>query len=268
MTNTNDLLNIMINASIEAGKAILTVYDTTDFGVKIKDDNSPLTLADLASSDVINSYLKKTVYPIISEEIKNQKFEERKDWETCWIVDPLDGTKEFVKRNGEFTVNIALCANGAPILGVIYVPVTRELYYADVKQGKAYKTTLDENHNISENLFNTNDQIQPSSLQKKLLRVVGSRSHMNQDTLDYIAKVENSFDSIEIVSKGSSLKFCLVAEGKADVYPRFAPTMEWDTAAGHAICKAVGLKVTSQETQEELLYNKENLLNPYFLVEN
>ena len=267
MTN-NVLLNIMINASIDAGKAILKIYDTPDFGIEIKDDNSPLTLADIASSDVINSYLKKTAYPIISEEIKNQKFEERKDWDTCWIVDPLDGTKEFVKRNGEFTVNIALCTNGAPILGVIYVPVTRELYYADVKQGKAYKTTLDKDHNILENLFNTNDQIRPTAIQKKLLRVVGSRSHMNQDTLDYIEKVENSFNSVEIVSKGSSLKFCLVAEGKADVYPRFAPTMEWDTAAGHAICMAVGLKVTSQETQEELLYNKENLLNPYFLVEN
>jgi len=267
MTNANDLLRMMINASIAAGKAILTVYDMADFGVKIKDDNSPLTLADLASSDVINSYLKKTGYPIISEEIKNQQFEARKDWETCWIVDPLDGTKEFVKRNGEFTVNIALCAHGAPTLGVIYVPVTRELYYANVKEEKAYKTVLDEHHSNPENLFNEKDRINPSMAQKKLLRVVGSRSHMNQDTLDYIAKAEESFDAIEIVSKGSSLKFCLVAEGKADVYPRFAPTMEWDTAAGHAICKAVGLKVTSQGTQEELQYNKKNLLNPYFLVE-
>lgn len=267
MTKTNELLQMMISAAIEAGIAILKIYDLPDFGVKIKDDNSPLTLADLASSDVINSYLEKTPYPIISEEIRNQKFEERNDWETCWIVDPLDGTKEFVKRNGEFTVNIALCTNGTPTLGVIYVPVTRELYYADVTNRRAYKTVLNDHHAIPEHLFSENDRIQPSSENKSLLRVVGSRSHMNQDTLDYIKKAENSYKTIEIVSKGSSLKFCLVAEGKADVYPRFAPTMEWDTAAGHAICMAVGLKVTSQETQEELQYNKEDLLNPYFLVE-
>ena len=255
-----------ITAAIEGGKAILEIYELPEIQVTHKGDNSPLTQADNASNQVINSYLEKTEYPIISEENKQLEFEIRKNWKTCWIVDPLDGTKEFIKKNGEFTVNIALCEEGSPIFGVIYVPVSRELYYADVSSGQSYKTVLNSAHEIKEGLFEDVDRIYPSGANESILRVVGSRSHMNQDTLDFIDSVQDQYDDVEIVSKGSSLKFCLVAEGKADVYPRFAPTMEWDTAAGHAICRAVGLKVTSQETKEELEYNKENLLNPYFLI--
>ena len=151
-------------------------------------------------------------------------------------------------------------------MGVIYVPVTRELYYADVQQMAAFKTLVGNDHTLKGNLFLENDRIYPSDTTKKNVRVVGSRSHMNQDTIDYISKLEKENKEVDIVSKGSSLKFCLVAEGKADVYPRFAPTMEWDTAAGDAICRAVGLKVIAQDTQKELKYNKESLLNPYFLV--
>jgi len=190
----------------------------------------------------------------------------RKEWITCWIVDPLDGTKEFIKRNGEFTVNIALCHFGVPVFGVIYVPVTRELYYADVTSKKAFKSVLDKNQNIPSELCKETDRILPASDSKNKVRIVGSRSHMNKDTNDFIEKLKKDYDEVEIVSKGSSLKFCLVAEGLANVYPRFAPTMEWDTAAGHAICKAVGIEVISQDTNEEVIYNKENLLNPYFLV--
>ncbi len=259
-------LKIAIKAASMAGKDILKVYDRPDFGTAKKSDDSPLTDADLAANEVINSILKLTDYPIISEEIKNEDFSERKTWSHYWIVDPLDGTKEFVKRNGEFTVNIALCKNGSPILGVIYVPVSRELYYADVHGNRAYKSILDENHELVGELFDPAEIIGPSKSDKKKLRVVGSRSHMNKETLDFIGSKEKEYESVEIVSKGSSLKFCLVAEGKADVYPRFAPTMEWDTAAGQAICMAVGLKVISDETGETLTYNKENLLNPYFLV--
>lgn len=262
-----DNLQIAIDASIAAGKEIIDIYEQPDFSTQYKEDKSPLTEADLASSDVINAYLNKTDHPIISEENKQLIYSTRKDWDTCWMVDPLDGTKEFIKRNGEFTVNIALIKQGVPLLGVIYVPVSRELYYADVGQKIAFKSLIGQDHTLKGDLFLQKDRIFPSNSDNKTVRIVGSRSHMNQDTLDYIAKAEESFNSIEIVSKGSSLKFCLVAEGKADVYPRFAPTMEWDTAAGHAICSAVGLKVTSQNTQHELQYNKENLLNPYFLVE-
>ena len=261
----NDNLNLSIEAAIEAGKEILKIYEN-EFKVDIKEDKSPLTEADTASNDIINGYLEKTNIPIIGEEIKNMEFSERKHWKTCWIVDPLDGTKEFIKRNGEFTVNIALVEDGIPILGVIYVPVSRELYYADVAKGSAFKSLLNDEHVSNRAFFNDKDLIAPTPDTKDLLRVVGSRSHMNDHTLDFIEEQKSNYEEIDIVSKGSSLKFCLVAEGKADIYPRFAPTMEWDTAAGHAICKAVGLSVISKETNEELLYNKSNLLNSYFVV--
>lgn len=266
MTQPNDLLQLAITASIEAGKAILDIYNEPEFESQLKSDNSPLTEADLAASKIINHYLISTTYPIINEEIKNKDYAERKMWETCWIVDPLDGTKEFIKRNGEFTVNIALCKNGIPVIGVIYVPVSRELYYADVNSQEAFKTILGENHELKSEILNNNDRIFPSKPKNELIRVVGSRSHMNDTTLEFINEIEKKYKKVEIVSKGSSLKFCLVAEGKADVYPRFAPTMEWDTAAGQAICKAAGLKVISRKTNKELEYNKENLLNPHFIV--
>ena len=266
MTNKKELILLIIRASIKAGAAILNIYDSQDIGLKIKEDNSPLTLADLASNSVINSFLEKTDFPIISEENKQLAYTTRKDWNTCWMVDPLDGTKEFIKRNGEFTVNIALIKQGVPVLGVIYVPVTRELYYADVENKMAFKTLANKDHKIPGDLFDEKDRIYPAPPSDTKSSVVGSRSHMNQNTLDYISNLEKENKVVDIVSKGSSLKFCLVAEGKADVYPRFAPTMEWDTAAGDAICRAVGLKVIAQDTQKELQYNKENLLNPYFLV--
>ena len=260
-------LDTAIRAAVDAGKEILAVYDLSVIETEKKADSSPLTMADTRANDKILSYLIKTNYPTISEESRLMDFAERQNWTTCWIVDPLDGTKEFIKRNGEFTVNIALCRNGVPTLGVIYVPVTKTLYYADVKLKKAFKIELNNEHHIPTELFTGKNQIAPRLNNKKtLLRVVGSRSHMNADTTRFIESSKKDFKNVEVLSRGSSLKFCLVAEGDADVYPRFAPTMEWDTAAGHAICSAVGLKVISQETGTELLYNKENLLNPNFLV--
>lgn len=259
---------IAIEAAIEAGKAILDIYNSaSDIEIVSKDDNSPLTKADKASNDVINSYLTNTPFPIISEENKQASYEERKTWETCWIVDPLDGTKEFIKKNGEFTVNIALCQQGRPIFGVIYVPVSRELFYGEVENHKAFKTILNSEH-VFDQLFDSKDSINPKRPQDGSIRIVGSRSHMNEDTENFIQSVKSDFDNISIVSKGSSLKFCLVAEGLADIYPRFAPTMEWDTAAGQAICNSVGLDVIAEDTKKPLLYNKENLLNPYFLISN
>ena len=263
----NDQKIKAIHAAKDAGKAILKIYDE-DFDITYKEDASPLTEADKASNSVINEALTGLDIPLISEENKQLAYSERKNWDICWIVDPLDGTKEFIKKNGEFTVNIALCINGRPNFGVIYVPVKRELYYADVEQAVAYKTILDKDHNLPEELFVPENQIFPIKPSKGTLKVVASRSHMNADTQQFIENAKNSYDKIEIVSKGSSLKFCLVAEGKAHVYPRYAPTMEWDTAAGQAICEAVGLKVISQNTQEDLRYNKENLLNPYFIVQH
>jgi len=259
-------LKIAVQAAVHGGDEIMKIYQLEDLGVEYKEDDSPLTLADKKCNDVIISYLENTEFPIMSEEIKNLDFSERKDWETCWIVDPLDGTKEFVKRNGEFTVNIALVKNGKPLLGVIYVPVTKELYFADVSKKTTLKSVLSDHKVDLENLVSNSVEIKSSSSNQELVRVVGSRSHMSEATEDFVDSLKKEYKKVEIVSKGSSLKFCLVAEGKADVYPRYAPTMEWDTAAGQAICEAVGLKVISNETNQPLLYNKENLLNPWFLV--
>ena len=259
-----ELLQTAIEASIKGGKEILNIY-TTDFEVVSKDDDSPLTMADKNANDVINTFLEPTGIPIISEENKQADYNVRKEWDTCWIVDPLDGTKEFIKRNGEFTVNIALVKNGTPVLGVIYVPVSKSLYFTAADGSNAYKIEIEseDQFEIAE-IFNNASIISPSSIPNKI-RVVGSRSHLNEATQSFIDQLPTQ-NAVEIVSKGSSLKFCLVAEGAADVYPRFAPTMEWDTAAGHAICQAAGVTVIDQNTQKPMQYNKENLLNSYFLV--
>ena len=262
----NKNLKIAINAAVQGGLEIMKVYGQDDLGVEYKDDKSPLTLADKKCNDIINSYLSKTEFPIISEENRQLDFEERKDWDTCWIVDPLDGTKEFVKRNGEFTVNIALVKQGKPLLGVIYVPDSKELYMADVIQKQGAKVILT-SHEVAVDAIDLNmHKIGPRKGAQNAVKVVGSRSHMSEATEEFVASLSTAENEVEIVSKGSSLKFCLVAEGKADVYPRFAPTMEWDTAAGQAICEAVRLEVISKETNQPLLYNKENLLNPWFIV--
>ncbi|WP_299061898.1 3'(2'),5'-bisphosphate nucleotidase CysQ [uncultured Polaribacter sp.] len=256
---------IAIEASLKAGQAIMNVYENEDFNVELKGDKSPLTQADKDANDIINSFLISTGIPIISEENKQINYGIRKDWDICWIVDPVDGTKEFIKRNGEFTVNIALVSNCKPVFGVIYVPATKIIYFADVEKKKAYKSALD-SHNVDvEIVLDLAKAIHPKDVSNNV-QVVGSRSHMSKETLSFIESLQLKGKEVEIVSKGSSLKFCLVAEGNADVYPRFAPTMEWDTAAGQAICNAVGIDVISKETNNSLLYNKENLLNPWFLV--
>ena len=259
-------LQFLIKTSINAGVAILDVYNT-DFAVEYKRDNSPLTVADKKAHDIISEALNKTGLPILSEEGKEISFSEREKWEQFWLVDPLDGTKEFIKRNGEFTVNIALIENGSPIFGIVYAPVLDELYLGYNKS--AFKV-----ENASKVLLgNTLKWSQfskqlPISQNTNTYTIVASRSHLSIETEEFIKKKKQEFSEIEIVSKGSSLKLCLVAEGTANVYPRFAPTMEWDTAAGHAIIKAAGgrvLKVPSQS--EELVYNKEDLLNPWFIAE-
>ena len=258
-------LKTAIKAAIEAGNEIINVYNGM-FQVDLKEDNSPLTQADLASNEVINRHLQATGLPIISEENKEVAYEIRKNWQTCWMVDPLDGTKEFIKRNGEFTVNIALIENGSPVMGVIYVPATRELYYATVIDGKAFKYTIETEAAVEE-ILNRATPLKPSLPTGSVVKVVGSRSHMSEETQAFINTLSGQFDNVEMVSKGSSLKFCLLAEGQAHIYPRYAPTMEWDTAAGHAICKALGINVISVETREELQYNKPNLLNSFFLAQ-
>lgn len=261
-------LYIAIDAAIKAGVEIMKIYNdpTSDFGIEKKADNSPLTIADKNANEVICSILEKTKIPILSEEGKAIDFSTRNQWKKLWIVDPLDGTKEFIKRNGEFTVNIALVENGIPVLGVIYVPVKRELYFGTIENG-AFKYTLsDDTISINSAELETNAIQLPIKKENDQFVVVASRSHLSEETESYIEKLRNIHHSIDLISSGSSLKICLVAEGKADVYPRFAPTMEWDTAAGHAIASAAGMEIFHTDETTPLRYNKEDLLNPWFIV--
>jgi 3'(2'), 5'-bisphosphate nucleotidase len=261
--NFHQLLKTAINASIEGGHAIMEVY-ASDFAVEQKDDKSPLTLADKNCNEVIEIFLTKTNIPILSEEGKKITYADRKDWEYSWLVDPLDGTKEFVKRNGEFTVNIALIHNGNPIMGVIYVPVKEELYFAMEGLG-SYKVRLGSVIENLEALISSSDKL-PINHKRANYVILGSRSHMSAETEVFFDEMKEKHGNIEVFAVGSSLKLCMVAEGKADAYPRYAPTMEWDTGAGHAIAKYAGFSVKQYNSTEDVIYNKENLLNPWFLV--
>jgi 3'(2'), 5'-bisphosphate nucleotidase len=249
--NFEFLLELAKNAALQGGIEILKVYNSDDFGIENKSDESPLTKADKAAHYKIVELLADSNLPILSEEGAEIPFEVRSKWDYFWMVDPLDGTKEFIKRNGEFTVNIALIHNGEPVMGIVYTPVTKELFYAHQSLGAFKEDSLGLhklNLSIPENIDN--------------LRVVASRSHLNAETKSFLDKLRNP----AVVSMGSSLKFLAIADSKADVYPRFAPTMEWDSAAAHGICKVLGIEVMNLETKEPVRYNKENLLNPYFIV--
>ena len=246
------LLKIATDAALEAGREIMRIYDdpSQDFGIERKADNSPLTLADKAAHECIVRHLEPTGIPILSEEGAHLPYEERKSWKRLWVVDPLDGTKEFIKKNGEFTVNIALIEDGSPVLGVIYVPVKDVLYSGIVGEGatKGARSPL------------------PLAPKHNVFTIVASRSHLTPETEEYIEEMRREHGEVQLISSGSSLKICLVAEGTADVYPRFAPTMEWDTAAGDAIARAAGKEVVDALTGQPLTYNKPDLHNPWFIV--
>lgn len=241
--------------AIEAGKEILQVYEgVNDIGVEYKSDDSPLTLADQAANQKICEGLEKLafIFPIISEENKLVDFATRSQYEYYWLVDPLDGTKEFIKRNGEFTVNIALINKHESIAGVVYVPVSGELYWAIKNQGAFYRKDGKERQLFCE-AFSKNDSG---------LGIVCSRSHLNESTQAFI----DQYDRPNLVSKGSSLKFAIIAKGEAHIYPRLAPTMEWDTAAAQIVLEEAGGKVLNAATGLPLQYNKEDLLNPHFIA--
>ena len=249
------LLELAIRAAQLAGADIMQIYTdpAADFGIERKADNSPLTRADKAAHERIVSLLADTGIPILSEEGAHTPYEERRHWRRLWIVDPLDGTKEFIKRNDEFTVNIALVEDGKPVMGVIYVPAKDELYYGAVATNDGQAAVLHTSH-------------EGAAPEPRPFTVVASRSHLSADTEAYINELRQRHPDLELVSSGSSLKICLVAEGLADVYPRHAPTMEWDTAAGHAIALAAGCRMVDAISGEELRYNKEDLHNPWFIV--
>lgn len=261
----NKNLTIAITAALNAGKRILEIYKNESFDVDFKSDNSPLTKADLASHQIIVEHLNKTDIPVLSEEGKSIPYEIRKNWEQLWIVDPIDGTKEFIKRNGEFTVNIAFIENQKPLIGVIFVPASGVLYFSTLETG-AYKITVDlEDYDVDSLLSHANKL--PLAREDKTFTIVASRSHRSPETDTYIDEMRHKYGTVDLISKGSSLKLCMVAEGQADCYPRFAPTMEWDTAAGQAICEHAGFEVIDWSTKEPMLYNREELLNDWFLVQ-
>jgi 3'(2'), 5'-bisphosphate nucleotidase len=252
LNNLPTLLALAISAAQSAAREILDVYHSGDFQAELKGDNSPLTIADKRAHAVIAEVLKESELPILSEEGKSVSYEERRNWKHFWLVDPLDGTKEFIKRNGEFTVNIALMHHTAPVFGVVNVPVENVTYYGG-KGIAAFKRRGDQVDTLC-------SQVRPD-LMKEGIQVVASRSHMSEETERFIAKLKNP----TLLSKGSSLKFMLIAEGLADIYPRFGPTMEWDTAAAHAILQGIGRDITTVDGLA-FNYNKPELLNPSFLV--
>jgi len=249
--NTEDIVNL----SHDAGKLILDIYQSDNFEQQLKSDDSPLTKADLASHNLIVSRLRELTpnIPILSEESENIAWKERKNWQDYWLIDPLDGTKEFIKKNGEFTVNIALIKDNYPILGVVYAPVLKTTWVGGVNKS-AVKITSKGRENIQSIRRKTNETCS----------VVGSRSHQSDEFRVYIDKLEGK---INVISMGSSIKLCLVAEGAAHIYPRLGLTSEWDTAAAHAVVNAANGKVVDINTGQELKYNiKESLLNPFFIV--
>ncbi len=326
----NKLLHSAITASLEAGKAILKVYDGDDFGVELKEDDTPLTLADRQAHLVIKEHLEETGIPLLSEEGKDIPYAERKHYDRFWLVDPLDGTKEFIKRNGEFTVNIALINGQDPLLGVVYVPVEDLLYVGVVGEDVSFEDFRGSSgqepgalghgdtrvkmpatswarkvHHASGHHFNeegiswpgeplplkAEDVPEESATTKdtqggqgRPYRVVASRSHLTPETELLVEQMKQKGKNVQLVSKGSSLKICLVAEGSADIYPRFGPTFEWDTAAGHAIALASGASVGAVEEGPvdlaamddpsnkvkrpfyPMKYNKSSLLNPWFII--
>ena len=258
MLNKIDL-EVVVTIAKEAGDAIMEIYDK-DFQIDYKDDKSPLTEADTKSNKIICDALAKAYpeIPLLSEENKAEEYEVRKHWEYFWLIDPIDGTKEFIKKNGEFTVNIALIHKDTPVLGVVYAPALKDMYKAKKGDG-AFKN-------------NKKLPLEVNETPEKSLRVVASKSHLSEETQAFIDDMAKSSKSIEQVSKGSSLKLVMVAEGSADIYPRLAPTMEWDTAAADAIVRESG-KMTYQfdsklqiSNLKPIIYNKPNLLNPWFIV--
>jgi len=261
------LLKAAIDAAIEASERIMEIYQTEDFGINFKLDNTPLTKADLAANEIITKRLSKLGIPILSEEGRTIEYDERKKWEKLWIVDPIDGTKEFIKRNGEFTVNIALIEKQRPIAGVVLVPALDNLYFSSANLGSfkvANISDFKKTSSLSE-LIEIAERL-PLENTNRPITVVASRSHLSNETAAFIRNLEAEHGKIEILSKGSSLKLCMIAENAADFYPRFAPTMEWDTAAGQAIIDHSGGKLIEWKTKEPLNYNRKNLLNPWFLA--
>ena len=266
--SSRDQLLLAVQTAFEAGLSIMKVYEQKMFKTELKKDLSPVTEADHASHRIIAGRLEPTAIPFLSEEGKEVPYQVRKQWKKFWLVDPLDGTKEFIRRNDEFTVNIALIEEQVPVMGIIYAPCQDTMYFASDLTG-AYRIT--EYAKKDGSIQNLNDLMGhaeklPGKIPRRPYTVIASRSHRNEPTDLFIKGLQKDHPGLKFVSTGSSLKFCLMAEGAADIYPRFGPTMEWDTAAGHAIARASGCSVKIHNKEDDLSYNKEDLFNPWFIV--
>ena len=258
MPEISQLLNKAREAAVEAGQAIMNVYESGEFALVMKKDQSPLTIADKKSNQIIVECLSQTKLPILSEEEMNTQYQVRKNWEYFWLIDPLDGTHEFIDKIEEFTVNIALIREGKPSAGIIYAPLQDILYGGSQETG-----ALKFNQGVSTVIRPLSERIRYEDLRKKVpLRITVSRSHLSPETRDFI----NQFENAHIVSSGSSIKFMLLLEGRADIYPRFGNTMEWDTAAAHAILNACNRGIYRTDLKSELTYNKPDLTNPFFIA--
>lgn len=263
------LLKLSVNAAIKGGEEILRIYNT-NFDIETKSDNTPVTAADKASGKVIGEVLKPSRIPVISEEEEIPEFAVREKWKQVWIVDPLDGTKEYIKRNGEFAVNIAMVEDNLPVIGVIYAPVSRLIYFACKGIG-SYKIEQHDliseltKKNISEHLLEFGKKL-PLHRPPKSYTVVASRSHLSREVNTRIKQLENLYGQVDVISVGSSIKQCWVAEGKAHEYPRFGITMEWDTAAGQCILEQSGNQLVDYVTGLPMSYNKKDLRNSYFIA--
>jgi len=246
----SNFLPAVIQIADEAGERVLHIYQS-DFKVQFKEDKSPITAADVASHDVIVKGLRALTpdTPILSEEGATIPWGERQHWQTFWLIDPVDGTREFTQRSGEFTVNIALIENGEPVLGVVTAPALKEAFWGVKGEGAHKRDRTGKVHRM--------DGAQPHTVK----RVVASKNHLNDGTRAFI----ETLGEHELVQAGSSLKFCRIAEGRADVYPRLGPTCEWDTAAAHAVLVAAGGRVETLDGAP-LIYGKEDLLNPFFIA--
>lgn len=261
MTNLFNQYKITITAALEASDAIMNIY-AGDFERIDKEDGSPVTIADLTASKIIRTHLLTTDIPITGEEVEKQPYSERKHWSKVWCVDPLDGTKEFIKKNGEFVINIALIENQKPVFGLIASPVRRQIIIGDKESG-AFQTSYD-------NALNPEkwEKLKTLSETNSPIQLISSRSHYSGNLLKLIHSIEETYGPVESQAMGSALKFFELVNNRADVYPRFAPTMEWDIAAGQAIYEAIGGKVINVNTGRPLVYNKEDLRNSHFIASN
>ncbi|MDR0386008.1 MAG: 3'(2'),5'-bisphosphate nucleotidase CysQ [Prevotellaceae bacterium] len=263
----NELFQSAFRAAIIAGKRILEIFHTEDFQVSMKSDNTPLSSADREAHEIIKRLLLNSRIPILSEEGRDMQFEERKSWDILWIVDPLDGTRQFIQKREEFTVNIALVVGGNPLFGVVYAPAIGDIYFG-IKDMGSFKINIGDRDLLSysfQQILAESKKLDPSSKTNGKYTILASYHHVNKETLEYIDEMRKTYPDVEVKKIGSSLKMCMLADGIGDVYVRYTNTYEWDTAAAQTILEGAGWSINALDTNKPLTYNKESLLNPYFI---